>query len=1446
MILNAFKKSIVLLLAMLLCLNFSLSASSELIIKNDDGVAYDLFTDDNGLITPLEDNNCSLGDGCIILDEGARSVNFDYLKQSGNIETSKHIKTLMVPSDDSLLGAISKILNPPPKGKDFTDTDLKGIKAIDDDNAVTESQYDPLLDYRVFYPINYFRFKIDYNLDIIANMDISWFGEYDEDANLEKVNMYVWTYGTLAPYWKWADEIVYNDTVSQKLTFNEKLYMSDEGYIDFIIVGTPEEKNDIPSTLYTDYVNATVEVTKGYLPNGYVTSEVIGPTSFEGWETILWEGSKPSSSADVKIQVLDEDDNVISQLDGNAEGFSSSPIDLSSLGKSYPKIKLRALFSSTDLEDTPKLYSWGVLWQTKEGFYDSFSYDFRIEESLGVNIDSGNIQVSEFYSNWPIFGKNPANTRSYIGPEATQGSNHTYWITNRNYKIGGGFRSPIVSNSRVYIGSTDHKIYAFNITIDKTVKHDPVDKSSASYHVDSSLAAADEFIIVGTCDYTSDSNKIYALNSKNLSNVSWSFSPESDGKICFTAAPTIANGRVYVTSHNGLFWNRPIISQLYAKINSLLWSILDPNSAILDSTSKLFVLDIYEGNETKDPVPLLSISLPAGSYSTPAIDNGIIYAGCENMEGNSLFAYDEITGDELWNASVGLIGRSSPVVAEADSGKVVYVLGREQTFLSIRGTDKIFALNAETGEMLWNVTIGENTTTRWNKFKNLNFDNLMALSSPIATPAVFEDTIYIMSTQGKVYALDINNKGKEKWTHNATGGLGAILPSYFTASPVVVANTLYIAAEDGGVYALDPDDGTVLWDHSIVDPQSSRPIPTYIFASPIVADGLVFVSANEIKLEFGEKTTTFGRMYAIGDYSTNTKGKVTSIPIHVQKGKWWNVFNATTENTDENNTIKFSILDENGEVLIGKDNLDGDDNDISNIPVNVIQLRAELEIGNDDEPLLPILTSWTIGWTDESEGPIFIKDTFNSGGGKEGWINEDLPVCSIEAKDEGSGLDLSKAKFKIEYLSSGNGNILTSSWYTATSEDISGEKQVTISADISSLDLDIYKLKNITFSIKDLAGNQAEESRHSFQMDTKVPVSSITNDFKREYNFDDQGIEIIANVINEVDESDEEEQASAIESVTLYYRSSIDEADLSKSEWKEDDTILSPYSWTFRIKTDIGMVSSYYQLVTVAKDLAGNEEKIVSSKISDAFLFDINKPEMTESLPSELNSLTAPFVTLSFSDDFELDSISYKPDSETSWTVIDSNIDDTTYESTWTVPQDYWDTIDPGEEQGHYIFFKVTDLAGNELVTTEENTPKVIKNETITDFYVDLSDFAEMQWDDKFTITATAADNIDVKSIKLYYRFASESNDLTGIEWKEYGEKTSEPYKWEFVASDGNGYYEFRTLTTDTSGNPYQSEPESVKVSLIPTSAATIMIILVLLLLTVTGFVLIKMKKKKE
>ena len=164
---------------------------------------------------------------------------------------------------------------------------------------------------------------------------------------------------------------------------------------------------------------------------------------------------------------MDEAGNVIQSLDGNDEGFTTSPIDLSSLNAgAYPKIRLMANFTSKSLPYTPRLYNWGVMWQTKENvFRDSFSNTYRIDESHGVEFENGDVKISEFYSDWEIFGKNPANTRSYIGPPAQRGTNETYWFSEYKSDIGGGFRSPVVSDGVVYVASKDKRIYAFNSKI---------------------------------------------------------------------------------------------------------------------------------------------------------------------------------------------------------------------------------------------------------------------------------------------------------------------------------------------------------------------------------------------------------------------------------------------------------------------------------------------------------------------------------------------------------------------------------------------------------------------------------------------------------------------------------------------------------------------------------------------------------------------------------------------------------------------------------------------------------------------------------------------------------------------------------------------------------------------------------------------------------------------
>ena len=1444
--------------------NLSINSSATYINDTDDGVWFDDFRDYNNK-TIADINSIESYYQCILnnttatikLDDGSNFINYDYSKSKyeDNIEAWDFIDSAINVNGDKLTLFSNLRLNPNNVDTTINSYHFEGymydnIKALDGQSAVTESTYG-YIQGRVLSPIQYFRFKVDQDVDSIIDMDIRWhYGNFDENAHLTKISLFVWPYGEPIPTWQFIESVDYNeDNIDindgeEDLRFTDGVYISDDGYIDFIIIGTPEnppEKQSDVGILKTDYVNVSVQLREGFLTEGYLISSLIEPAAgkFNGWEKIIWEGTKPSSTSDIKIQVLKENGDEIpnSELDGNEEGFTSSPVDLTALGNTYNKIKIKAYLNSYDLTYTPNLYSWGVLWQTQEGFYDSFSFNYRVDSINGLKNEEGNIKVSDYYGNWPVFGKKPTNTRSYSNLESKTIDNNTYWVSLYSENTGGAFRSPIVGDGRVFIASSEDIIQAFNETVpDIGDEYEPVDTSKKEYKVDSSLGFSDGILIVPTIDTAINANnKIYGLNSSNLSEELWHYPRSEDKNICFSSAPNIEDGRVYVTTCSKLFWNKPFFSQFYSKITNFINSIFGTR---IGYDNKLLVLDLYSG------IPVIKpIGLPSSSFSTPTVDDGIIYVGCDNIKGgSSLFAYDENTGDEVWNVSIGLIGRSSPVVADTPEGKTVFVLSREEETFALKGDNKIFALDAETGVPLWNFSIGENTSgytyirvKNWIS-SNFGFDGLMLSSAPISSPAVYGNKLFVLSQDGILYALDIDKNGELLWYFDVTEERGAL--SYNSASPVVVDGLVYIVTENGKIFILDAETGEVELDFQIKYEFFGDTSPILkVYAPPIVSDGLIYLSANELSFDGFEY---IGRLISIGEYNKNTKGKIISTPIHVQKGKWWDKFNATTENDDENNTITFSILDKDDNPIPGFEKIDGDDYDISGVSTNVIKLCALLEIFDETEDH-PELKDWGITWNIETEEPRFIKSSFEPD--ENGWVNEDLEDCSIEAydvADDGllSGLDTDSAKFELEYIPKGEDESVKE-WFDAECDGALGVKQTRIRANISKLDIDVSALVNITFKIKDLAGNENDSGEPiTFKMDSTDPYSVITNELQENYNSDDEVVTILANA---ADEGDDGGEASGVDFVTLKYKNSTNGKDWS--DWFTYKATESPYSWEFGSEDEPELLSNYYQVMTLATDKADNIEE--KDEGSDTFLYDIIKPEID--VPTgEHKSMDIPTFEVKISDDFELDSLYYKLEGESNWVKIKSDIDDTEYITDFSVPEDYWLNIFPGNR--YHVYFKAVDSCDNSYETGPGFSPVIIKDENVTQFYVDVSDFEEMQWDDKFIIKATFPSNFEVEDSTLFYRFSADSDNLKDIEWEQYGKTlTDAPYQWEFIATEGDGYYEFRTVTRDAeTESTFYSQIESTQVTIFPTNATMIMLIIVFLLVVITIYILIKMKKRKK
>ena len=1407
---------------LIISFNISTKVNAEFIQNDNDGVVYDTFENFES-VDEKQIVNCSLseGNGSVILEYSPDNVTYNHKDKPNTIDGWYKPNVILTPGGN-IIRHLSLLINPESLEAESMDNLGNIDEEYEFDNKFVETISSVKRSWGITYhQFHLFKIKIKEDPSELETFMIKWLpGPYDSEAYLDEIKIFLWAFGDYLPTWSNIENINYNkeniDNYKRTHTKNAQDYISEDGEIYLLVVGKPDSQiYGINYTkLTTDFLSVVLVYEERYLPDGYIISKTIDTTKsdFFGWESIMWESSVPTKDTYVKIQVLDENNSIINSIDGNSDGFKNSPIDLSTLGSQYRKIRLKAILHSEKIRKTPYLLSWVVLWHTSKGFYDSFNFSFRVGESNGIKLSSGNVEISKYYNNWPMYGKNPSNTRSYDGKKVTIKSNKSYWQTDINRHIAGWFKSPVVDDGRVYVGADDNKIYAFDLLLDQDdvwYKHSPVDQSNSNFKIETGVAVDDEYIVFGTSKLNSNENKIYALNKNNLKQEIWRYPSVNDNKICFSASPTISDGVVYITSWSGVSANNNFISDWLDGWNNKALNFL--GSRLYNN--RLFALDIKTGSTIWAPK-----NLPSASLNAPAVDDGKIFIGLDRLDGPSLFAYDQFTGEKVWNKTVGAIGRASPIVVDGEDGKIVIALVREQkNFLTFNGTDKIVALDADDGSIIWNYTIGnQSTLLRKTAFLFSEYSNLRGTISPAATPAYYKDTVYVLGSDGILFAFDVNS-GELKWKYDERKSI-----TFNSASPIVVDDIVYLLTRNCDLDLLKANNGERISSHRI----AYGPVQDYthfLFASPIIVDGLIVASIMDLLgLE------SYGHLICFGDHEENKDGKINSIPIHLQKGTWWDTFNAKTDKTSDKNNITFNILDEDGNTLIS--NLNGSNNNISKIQKNVIHLSADLKI-EDTENSYPILRSWGINWNIEDEPPIFNSGTFRAGKGQGGWINLDLSTCTIDVKDFGvgsvlSGIDKDTAKFELVYVDN-SGNTITKT-FDAECDGESGDQQVTVIANISSLNLKIKDFKNITFQIKDLAGNEATSEKVTFKLDTQKPKSYI-KDADKLNNTHNKEVIISAGAEND---------KSGIASIALYYKLQ------EESDWKQYGSDKSPYNWSFKTNK-----SGIYEFTTVATDNAGNTEDIPN--IGDvSFLFDMNSPSKPE-FDGEYYFNSKPEFSgdksVTFKDDYEIEIIEYRLDFHglNDWTTIIYLPLDKNYTEAWSLSQDDWDSMT--EDKKYYIYFRVTDTAGNIYETNDESDALVIIKDIsppVADVSFDIGEY-EDSWDDTFTITVFISDNAEFDYVILEYSYSTDEKKWS--EWEEYGEELEDsPFTWTFEAPDGSGYYKFKTKLYDNAGNYIESSEEMVKVTEFPANSLTMMAILFVILFLISIFAIVKMKKKKE
>lgn len=112
---------------------------------------------------------------------------------------------------------------------------------------------------------------------------------------------------------------------------------------------------------YMQLYNMSIPPTVSYKPSGYTLSPQVTVTPNMDWGELA--AATALDGQQITFQALDSGGTLISDqyLPGNSAGFTGNRVNLSGLNPAlFPTIRLRANFSTSNPQKTPKLFDWGV------------------------------------------------------------------------------------------------------------------------------------------------------------------------------------------------------------------------------------------------------------------------------------------------------------------------------------------------------------------------------------------------------------------------------------------------------------------------------------------------------------------------------------------------------------------------------------------------------------------------------------------------------------------------------------------------------------------------------------------------------------------------------------------------------------------------------------------------------------------------------------------------------------------------------------------------------------------------------------------------------------------------------------------------------------------------------------------------------------------------------
>lgn len=212
-----------------------------------------------------------------------------------------------------------------------------------------------------------------------------------------------------------------------------------------------------------------------------------------------------------------------------------------------------------------------------------------------------------------------------------------------------------------------------------------------------------------------------------------------------------------------------------------------------------------------------------GLRQRPALDGGTLYVA---DDGGAVRAIDVETGDLRWERQLSAMSTSRgwrlwqrKIV---DGGLRSSVGVGEGTVVVADRSGAIFALSAESGEPRWEAE---------------------ASAEVLAAPLVIRGLVIVRSQDGRVIGLDAAS-GERRW---ATDRAIPTLTSRGASTPVSAVGLVLVGNDDGTVAALRPEDGALVWEAVVAEPEGRTELDRLVDVDGNLALGAEAAYASSVR-----------------------------------------------------------------------------------------------------------------------------------------------------------------------------------------------------------------------------------------------------------------------------------------------------------------------------------------------------------------------------------------------------------------------------------------------------------------------------------------------------------------------------------------------------------------------------------------------------------------------